>query len=206
MRSVDTLIELFTKFPGIGPRQAKRFVYFLLGKNGTFTKELITALSSLSKQMRVCPSCYRFFYRENTESSECNICLDTHREKSYLLVVGGNIDLENIEKSGYWHGYYFVLGGNIPILEKNPEQRVRLRELKAKVEKEGKTGTLKEIVLALSTTPDGEHTASYVKGALEPIAAQYGIKISMLGRGLSTGAEIEYSDSETIKNALQNRH
>lgn len=195
------------KFPGVGPRQARRFVYYLLGKNGSFVTELNEALQKLSKEMRLCESCFRYFHKENGNSSPiCSICLDQHRDENSLLIVSGNVDLESIEKSGYWHGRYFVLGGIIPILEKNPERRIKLKELKQKIEKEGKKKTLKEIILALNTTPEGENTSLFLQSNLETLLKEYGIKISILGRGLSTGAELEYADSETIKNALQNRH
>lgn len=195
------------KFPGVGPRQARRFVYFLLGKNGTFIAELNEALQKLSKEMRLCESCFRYFHKENGNTSAvCSICSDTHRDEHSLLIVSGNVDLESIEKSGYWKGRYFVLGGIVPILEKNPEQRIKLKELKQKIEKEGKKKILKEIVLALNTTPEGENTSLFLQSNLEPLFKEHSIKISVLGRGLSTGAELEYADSETIKNALQNRH
>src|SRR3989344_7224887 len=109
MRSVDTLIEMFMKFPGVGPRQAHRFVYFLLGRNGAFIAELNEALQKLSKEMRLCESCFRYFHKENGNASVvCSICSDTHRDEHSLLIVSGNVDLESIEKSGYWKGRYFV--------------------------------------------------------------------------------------------------
>jgi recombination protein RecR len=120
------------------------------------------------------------------------------------MIVSRDIDLDNIEKGHVFSGKYFVLGGLIPILDKFPEKRIRLKELLAIVEKHATKG-LKEIILGLDANSEGEYTSDYVKKELSPIAEKYGIKISELGRGLSTGTELEYSDPETIKNALKNR-
>ena len=120
------------------------------------------------------------------------------------MIISNDVDLENIEKTKFYNGYYFVLGGNIPILEKNPEKRIRQKDLITSIEKRIKTG-LSEIIMALNYNPEGENTLSYLSQILKPITLKNKIKISSLGRGLSSGTELEYSDSDTIKNALQNR-
>jgi recombination protein RecR len=114
--------------------------------------------------------------------------------------------MENIEKSKSFNGKYFILGGTIPILEKTPERKIRLKELMNSVESKAKSGTLKEIIIATNLNPEGENTADFIQRTLRELSEKYNIKISKLGRGLSTGTELEYSDNETIKNALQNRH
>jgi recombination protein RecR len=120
------------------------------------------------------------------------------------MIVSRDIDLDNIEKSGSFTGKYFVLGGLVPILDKNPEQRIRLKELLVLVNKMSDKG-LKEIILGLDANSEAEYTADILKTSLSPIVQKYGIKIVELGRGLSTGTELEYSDPETIKSALNNR-
>ena len=120
------------------------------------------------------------------------------------MIVSRDIDLENVEKSHPFSGKYFVLGGLVPILDKNPEQRIRLKELLALVSRMSDKG-LKEIILGLDANSEAEYTANILKSSLSPITEKYSIKISELGRGLSTGTELEYSDPETIKNALKNR-
>lgn len=119
------------------------------------------------------------------------------------MVVAQDVDLENMEKSHAYEGYYFVLGGTVPILEKEPEKKIRIRELFKKIEQ---SPELKEIILAMNLTADGENTEDYLKSSLSELASKKAIKISILGRGLSTGTELEYSDSETLKNALKNRN
>ena len=120
------------------------------------------------------------------------------------MIVSHDIDFENIEKTKFYNGYYFILGGTVPILEKNPEKRVRQKDLLNTVEKRAKMG-LSEIIMALNYNPEGENTLTYLTEILKPICDDKNIKISTLGRGLSTGTELEYSDGETIKNALKNR-
>ncbi len=116
------------------------------------------------------------------------------------MVIARDSDFESIEKSGTYKGLYFILGGTVPILDKEPEKRIRLRALLERVTKQ----SLKEIILSLNTTPEGEHTTDIVRDALKNLSLQ-STKVTILGRGLSTGAELEYADSETIRNALSNR-
>lgn len=194
MNSINKLTELFSKFPGIGPRQAKRFVYFLLTRNSAFLEELSRLLLELKKEVSTCDLCKRFF--ANSHSKVCPTCSDTNRNSEMLMIVERDADFENIEKSKIYDGKYFILGGKVPILEKNPENRIRVAELKKRITDEN----IKEIILALSVNPDGENTEKYVRGLLPD-----SIKVTILGRGLSTGIELEYPDSDTLKNAFKNR-
>jgi recombination protein RecR len=203
MNSIDKLTELFKEFPGIGPRQAKRFVYFLMTKNNGYSSELSKLIANIKKEVSLCTSCFRFFPIDQNQSDLCPVC-STGRDKSILLVVSRDIDFENIEKTKDYSGYYFILGGTVPILEKNPEQKIRQKELLEIVSKKISDG-LKEIILALDLNPEGENTERYIKSILDKICIENNIKISILGRGLSTGTELEYSDRETLKNALDNR-
>jgi recombination protein RecR len=205
MNSINKLTELFSKFPGIGPRQAKRFVYFLLTRNSAYLEELSRLLLELKKEVSTCESCMKFFSNSLHNIKICDICGNQNRQNAMLMIVERDADFENIEKSKIYEGKYFILGGKVPILEKHPEQRVRAQELVNTVSERAKNDVLKEIILALPINPDGENTEQYVKKLLSPIAEKYNIKISMLGRGLSTGIELEYPDSETLKNAFKNR-
>jgi|SRR5581483_266839 len=194
MDTTDKLIELFKEFPGIGPRQAKRFVYFLLHKNPNYVKELSDLITEVKSAVHVCEMCFRFFPGKETM---CSICRDPKRDSKSLMIVSHDIDFENIERSKVYNGHYFILGGIVPILEKNPEKRIRQKELLETIKKRN----LSEIILALNYNPEGENTRMYLEEILKPL----NIKISTLGRGLSTGTELEYSDPDTIKNALKNR-
>ena len=101
-----------------------------------------------------------------------------------------------------YHGRYFILGGLVSIVEKNTKSRVRIEELKQRIHN---NPSLKEVILAFSLNPQGDHTDQYVREQLKEITDKLGIKISSLCRGLSTGTELEYSDNSTLGNALKNR-
>jgi len=203
MDPVNKLIELFSEFPGIGPRQARRFAYFILTRPNGFLDEFTRNISAAKKSLRVCSSCQRFFTstQDRPALKVCAICSDDTRDHTSLMIVARDSDLEAIEKSGVYHGLYFILGGVVPILEKEPEKRIRLKELKSRL----KDPSPSEIILSMSATPDGEHTAEIVKAFLEKNDATSKTKTTVLGKGLSTGTELEYSDTETLKYALKNR-
>ena len=205
MNPIHKLIELFSQFPGIGPRQAKRFVYYLLRHNSTFLSDLSKNITELKKDIATCTSCFQFFQKKHGAQTLCQICSDVNRDQSELIIVSHDVDLEHIEKSGVYHGMYFVLGGIVPILAKDPNERIRGNELVKLVKNRSEKKALKEIILAMNVTPEGENTEQYLIDALTPVLKEKNIKISHLGRGISTGTEIEYSDKETLKNALENR-
>lgn len=205
MNEFNRLKELFTEFPGIGPRQAERFVYFILRKNPTYAKSLAQTILNLKQHMRQCEESFQFFYSEDPTETLSPLAKNTHRDNSKLLIVEKDTDLENIERSGEYSGKYFVLGGTVPLMEKEPEQKIRINQLKDIIKKKSETG-LQEVIFALGAHPEGEYTTKVVKDHIVPLSDIYGFTISELGRGLSTGTELEYSDKETIKNALRYRH
>ncbi|MBI3888755.1 recombination protein RecR [Candidatus Nomurabacteria bacterium] len=207
MDIIDKLTEVFKEFPGIGERQARRFVYFLMSRNNSYADNLSILISELKKEVAQCSECFRFFIMKNSKERVCDICADPHADASTLMIVEKDSDLESIRKSRVYNGKYFILGGLVPIVEKTTKSRVRIEELKKKVESSPKQGLgeLKEIILAFSLSPQGDYTDSYVRVQLKEVAEKQNIKISSLGKGLSTGTELEYSDNDTLKNALKNR-
>lgn len=204
MDNLNRLQELFRQFPGIGPRQAKRFVYFLLNSQEGFRSALAKEVTDLASRVTICPSCYRFFDTKNAQTGLCSVCRDDSREAQSLMIVAKDVDLDAIEKSKVYEGYYFVLGNILSLTEKDPESKIRVKELSKTIESRAKAG-MKEIILALSLNTEGEHTREYVETLISPLTKKHGLKVSILGRGLSTGTELEYSDAETIKNALLGR-
>ncbi len=204
MNSIDKLTELFIKFPGIGPRQAKRFVYFLLTRQNGFLLELAEAIRNLKSDSKVCQSCLRF-YSSSFDSKLCGICADQNRDTDILMIVAKDADLINIERVGNYNGMYFVLGGFVTILEKNPEEKIRIEKLLNLIQEKIKNKDLKEVILALSLNPDGENTIDYVFERLKSVLEKADVKITTLGRGLSTGTELEYLDDNTFQNAFKNR-
>ena len=200
---IEKLAEYFKEFPGIGERQAKRFVYFLLHKNPAYVKALGDEILSIKNKIKQCPSCFLFFQNDNFDL--CEVCSSSKTDKTSLLIIEKDADMESIKKSKTYNGMYFILGGLVPIVTKDTPTFIRIKELLKIVEERAKKNSLKEIILALSLNPQGEHTDMYLREMLSPIAEKYQIKIVSFGRGLSTGTELEYSDSETIKNAFKNR-
>jgi len=202
--SIEKLAKYFKEFPGIGERQAKRFVYFLLHKNNNYLKDFAQGILSIQSNVKQCPSCFVFF-PSNNNNILCENCSDEKADHSSLLIVEKDADYESIKRSKTYNGMYFILGGLVPIVTKETPRFVRIKELFSKVEKDASLGKLEEIIIALSLNPQGENTDRYLREALSPLEKKYNLKIVSLGRGLSTGTELEYSDSETIKNALKNR-
>lgn len=205
MSDLEKLTELFKQFPGIGERQAKRFVYFLLRKSPRYREDLADAIKTIVTNIRQCPESFQYFSPKTKDQILSPILLDSSRDPSKLVVVERDSDLEAIERSGVYDGHYFILGGSIPILEKEPSKAVRIHELLNQVSKRIQTKQLKEIILAFSLTPQGEHTEDIIKQALRQIVPTE-VQISTLGRGLSTGSELEYADKMTLGNAFENRH
>ncbi len=203
MNPIDKLTEHFKEFPGIGERQAKRFVYFLLHKNPSYVKELGDKILDIKNTIHQCPSCFLFF--QSKIDQLCDVCSSTKTDKSSLLIVEKDADYENIKRSKNYNGMYFILGGLVPIVTKDTPTFVRTKELIRNIENQSKQNGLKEVIIALSLNPQGEHTDMYLREIISPLKDKYGFNIVSLGRGLSTGTELEYSDSETIKNALRNR-
>lgn len=202
MDSINKLIELFREFPGIGPRQAKRFVYFLLTKDAGYTNEMARLIVDLRNKIHTCESCLRFYAKDN--GNLCQTCRDITRDKTSLMIVSRDVDFENIEKTKAFPGYYFVLGGSVAVLERNPEIKIRERQLVSIMEKRISEG-LSEVIIALDYNPEGEHTREHVERVIRSNPLFSTLKITHLGRGLSTGSELEYTDADTIKNALRSR-
>ncbi len=201
---ISKLAEYFEKLPGIGPRQASRFVYSLLNRDEEFLKKFGSLIAGLKQGTAQCPSCQRFF-ADAGKNKECVICRSAGREKSLLLVAEKDVDLQNIEKAGFYNGMYFVLGGLVPALGEKLPKEIKIKEFFERIKKDASLGVLREIILALNATLEGDSTCRYIEKIIEPILEKIPIKIGRLGRGLSTGTELEYSDKETILHALKNR-
>jgi len=207
MDIIDKLSEIFKEFPGIGERQARRFVYFLMAKTPAYVGNLSALMQELKKGIAQCEECFKFFIqggKKNPKDMICEICADPHADAATLLVVEKDSDLESVKKSRVYHGKYFILGGLVPIVEKNTKKNIRIEELKEKIKREKKNG-LAEVILAFAISPQGDYTDAYLRSELKNITEKSGIKISSLGKGLSTGTELEYSDNDTLRNALKNR-
>ncbi len=202
MSELDKLILYFEKFPGIGARQARRFAFHVLNLSESDNTELAKLITTVKTTVSECESCHRF-YTTPSSGNMCSICTSIDRDHSKLLVVERDSDIQAIERAGMYDGLYFVLGGTAPLLNNVANEKLRAGALKATVET--RLADLKEIILGFSINPDGENTARFVESLLNPVIKNTDLIISHLGRGLSTGSELEYADAETLKNALKNR-
>ena len=133
MSSIDNLAQSFMKFPGIGTRQAKRFVYFLLAQDPYFVESLAREIAELKKSIAQCESCFRFYPRTGVINA-CSACAED-ADNTTLLVIEKDTDFDSVKRSGSYTGRYFVLGGTIPVLERDPASKIRIRELLARIER-----------------------------------------------------------------------
>lgn len=203
MNPLDKLISHFEKFPGVGARQAKRFAFHILTLDAEQSTELADTIKTARVSVAECQTCHRFFNKRQIENT-CSICSSNNRNHAKLLIVERDSDIQAIERAGVYDGLYFVLGGTVPLLSAQENSKLRSGALKAAVASRSENDNLSEVILGFSVNPDGENTARFVESMLKD-KVDSGLKISYLGRGLSTGSELEYADAETIKSALSNR-
>lgn len=203
-KPIQRIIEAFSRFPGVGPRQASRFAFFLLKEKNGLLKELSEALNELGDKIIYCSQCFRAI--EKNESGLCNFCQNSKRQPDLIAVAEKESDLQNLEKTGEFQGLYHVLGGVISALDPESPKKIHLKELYVRIENILQKQQKAEIILATGATTEGDTTALYIERILKPLADKFPeLKISRLGRGLSLGAELEYADEATLKNALKNR-
>ena len=194
---LQQLQRVFRKFPGIGPRQASRFSFFLLKQKTEEIDSLINALEGLKNEVAVCKNCYL----PMAKSAECAICTDAKRDPRAVCIVEKESDAINMESAGVYKGRYLVLGENISPIGESDVAKKRLKQFAGELKKDNG----KEVVLALNNTKEGNFTSMYIKKLFNENLKEANIKITRLGRGLSTGSELEYADDETIKNAFESR-
>ena len=189
-------VKLLQKFPGVGPRQAARFIIALLDKDGAELRELGETIANLKKELRFCTNCFNI-----SENNLCHVCADNRRDNSKLLVVEKVTDLDSIEKTGLYKGLYHVLGGAINPLDGATPETLKFLELARRTDKlAGDKGV--ELIIATNPSTTGETTALYIKELLQN---RKGVTLTRLGRGLASGSNLEYADEITLKHALEYR-
>ncbi|MBU1203013.1 recombination mediator RecR [Patescibacteria group bacterium] len=188
---IQKLIAEFDKLPGIGPKTSTRLVFNLLHRKDDI-KEMADALYQAYQNINLCPECQNL-----TDDGLCNICANPQRDKTLICVVGGNQDLEAIEKTGEFPGVYHLLNGLLSPLEGITPEKIKIKELLDRIKK----NSVKEIILALDQSMEGEATTIY----LSRLLTDHPVTISQLARGIPMGANIEYTDEVTLSSALKNR-
>lgn len=188
---------MFRKLPGVGPRQAARFVMALLEKPESELQEFGRTLHNLKRDISFCAVCFNV-----SENHRCVVCLDTKRDPSKILILEKVTDLDSVERTGLYKGLYHVLGGAINPLDGLTPETLRFKELENRVNKEAESGRTMELIVATNPTTSGETTALYINNLFKD---KNGIAITRLARGLASGSNLEYADELTLKNALEHR-
>lgn len=190
-------MEIFSKLPSIGQRQAFRLAFYLTRKKEV-NQELLEALKGLKENLEICRQCFLPFEKNN--HSLCPICLDPSRKKEQICIVEKEIDAFSIEKTKKYRGTYHVLGNLIDPTDPKTYQTLKIEVLEKRI-KNLPQKIAEEIIIALNPTTEGDLTAMFLERKLKNLAK----KITRLARGLPTGGELEFADEETIKGALENR-
>lgn len=190
--NIESLINGFSRLPGVGPKTAARFVFYLLNQSQDKLNAMAQNISHLKNDVTTCSICGNF-----TEKSPCQICSDEKRSHNIICIIARPQDLEAIEKTKEYFGLYHILNGVInPLLGIGPN-RLRIKELENRI----KIHKPEEIILALNPDMQGETTVLYLTKLLK----RYNIRITRLARGLPVGSELEYADEITISSALKGR-
>lgn len=200
----ERLTKAFKHFPGIGPRQARRFVYFLLSQGPKFSREFAKQINKLHDSVTRCEVTNQYFPAESEGQTKSPIARDDERDWSRLLIVETDMDLEAIEETDEFDGMYYVLGSQGSLTADDLQTSLNLDRLTS-VLREEYGQTLEEVIIATSVTPEGERVRNSVTRFLESTAKDLEFRISTLGRGLSTGTELEYIDDNTLRHALDGR-
>ena len=200
---IKKFVEVFSKLPSIGPRQATRLAFYIAGLGKNKVKEISEAIAGLNG-LTTCSRCFRTFTKGGPSTSSgstiCSICKDPTRVKGLVAIVEKETDLLSLEKTKKFNGWYLVIGELHKNGELEPEQKLRLSALKNYIKKE-LNGRAEEIILATNPTVYGDLNAVTLKKELEGVAE----KITRLGRGIPTGGEIEFADEETLGQAIEKR-
>lgn len=190
--TIEKLIERLMKLPGIGRRSAQRIVFHILDGTKEDAAALSEAISEVKVNVRFCSVCNNF-----SETEVCAICNDSRRDGKLVCVVESPKDVENIERSGTYHGTYHVLLGAISPLEGRGPHDLKVDSLIERI----KSGKVDEVVIATDSDVEGEATAIYLTKLLRPL----GVKVMRIGIGLPVGSNLEYADPATLARAIEGR-
>lgn len=195
-KSIQDLIDYFSKLPSVGPKTAERFVFYLLKQPQSFLDEFAAVVSGLKKNIIICGQCLGV-----SGSNPCSICADKNRNKKTICVVANTRDMISVENTKQYGGVYHILGGVINAIEGVKPEHLTFKKLLEKI----KNNKAEEIILALNPDIEGETTSLYLAKILSPLKKN-GLKITRIARGLPMGSDLEYADSMTISNALKYRN
>ena len=189
---IERLIQLLAKLPGLGPRSARRAALFLIKNRERLLVPLSSAMAEARDKVTVCSEC------GNVDTIDpCTLCTDPRRDRSVICVVEEVGDLWALERAGAWNGLYHVLGGTLSAIEGVRPEDLSVGPL---IERAGQNG-VKEVVLALNATVEGQTTAHYITERMKGL----GIATSRLAHGVPVGGELDYLDEGTLTQAIRAR-
>ena len=191
------IVRLFQKLPGVGPRQAARFVLALMEKPDAELQDLGKAIQNLKQEISFCPNCFNI-----SDNHLCVVCSNNKRDQGKILIVEKVTDLDSIEKTGLYNGLYHVLGGAVDPLGGATPETLKIKELASRVDDMLKTGSGLELIIATNPNTPGETTSLYLKDLFQN---KKGVVLTRLARGLASGSNLEYADEITLKHALEYR-
>jgi recombination protein RecR len=191
-RDIEALIELMARLPGLGPRSARRAVLHLIKRRGQVMAPLAAAMAEVAANARECAVCGNI-----ATADLCDICADERRATGEICVVEDVADLWAMERGQAFRGRYHVLGGTLSALDAVAPEDLGIPRLAARVTEEG----IREVILALNATVDGQTTAHYIAETLEGT----GVAVTSLAQGVPIGGELDYLDDGTISAALRAR-
>ena len=195
---IQNLVEIFSYFPGIGPKAAQRFVFYLLRQSAENRTELIELLKAL-ENIHSCSICHNF-----SNYKICPICEDSQRDHSIVLIVAKPQDLLAIEKMGYYKGLYHVLEGDLEVIEQASFAKAITNNLLTRLKKNKE---IKELIFGFDLNIKGEGMTLYISNLIkQDEELKKRLKLTKMARGLPLGAEIEYADEITLSDALKNRN
>jgi len=199
-RPIQNLIEAFERLPGIGPKTAGRLTFYLIHVPQEELDKFSQAVARLKTDTVICSKCFNI-----SETDPCPICQDPGRDESMICVVEQPLDIFAIEKTGKYKGMYHVLGGVIDPLNNIGPEEIRIQELVSRVVKVPRVPReeVKEIILALNPTMEGEATCMYIAKEIRDNGIK--VRLTRLARGLPTGSDLEYADEITLQRALEGR-
>jgi recombination protein RecR len=191
--SIVNLIKSIAKLPGIGEKTAERLAMHILRSPRKEVEQLAKYIMDAKEKVRFCKLCHGL-----SDDEICEICSDPTRDTSLICIVEQPADMVAMEKSGAFIGRYHILSGVLSPMNGIGPEDIRLNELIAKIE----PGQIKEVVLATSTTVEGEATASYIAERL----GKFPVKVTRIASGVPIGGDLKYVDQVTLKKAMETRH
>ncbi len=194
--SMEAVVNAFRKLPGVGPRTAERFAFFLLSQPVTVAKEISQAIMRLKETIGFCSVCYNL-----ADGPLCAICRDDARDKTIVCVVEDPRAVIAFEKAGGYKGVYHLLWGVLSPLDGLGPKDLKIQELKERIKK----GGIRELILATDSDMEGEATALYLSKDLKNPASATIPHITRLAYGIPMGSAIEYADQITLTRAIEGR-